>query len=160
MKKIIAIFTLSLFALCSAQAQMMGMGNGSSSNYGQAQVASGVVRGQVLSVREVTLTTQNMNGGGMQQMVGQGVGGVLGGIVGQKSGNFAIASVTTMIGMAAGGAMAGNGSTTQPAQEIIYLAEGSQQASSITQSVSDGVRFFPKQSIVIIGGNRIAPAGY
>jgi outer membrane lipoprotein SlyB len=120
---------------------------------GGYQQQSTVTLAEVVSVRDVVLTGETSQTG---QLVGQGIGGTLGALIGQTSKNYAITGIVSTFSTIAGGLIGSGIGSDQPAQEIILRMADSRTV-SVTQSVSDGVRFSRGQPVMVIGNGRVAP---
>lgn len=144
---VIACLILSLLIPTSARAQ-------SSTAYkGGFQQQSSVVKAEVMSVRDVTLSLENSQTG---LYAGQAIGGLVGVLLGKNSNNYAVTGVITSLATMAGGAVGSRMGSEQAAQEIILnFADG--RLSAVTQSVSDGIRFARGQQVMVIGNGRVAP---
>lgn len=150
----IAIFAV---AMCYAMSMLLvhPVHAQTSTRYnGGYQQPSAVIKGRVITVRDVSLHSDTSQTG---QYIGQALGGVLGALMGQRSNNYAIGALATTVGTIAGGALGSQVGSSSDAQEIV-IAFDDGRTSAITQSVADGVRFSPGQKVMIIGAGRVAPS--
>ena len=144
---IAAAFAISVLISPHAQAQ-------TSTGYkGGYQQQSSVTLAEVISVRDVVLTGETSQTG---QLVGQGIGGTLGALIGQRSQNYAITGIVSTFSTIAGGLIGSGVGSDQAAQEIVLRMADSRTV-AVTQSVSDGVRFTRGQHVMVIGNGRVAP---
>lgn len=125
----------------------------SSTSYKDYQQQASVTKAEVMSVRDVKLTLENSQTG---LYAGQAIGGVVGALLGKNNNNYAVTGLITSLATMAGGAVGSRMGSEQSAQEIV-LAFADGRLSAVTQSVSDGVRFFRGQQVMVIGNGRVAP---